>query len=262
MKHPAARPADSAQGDIFIVFQILAVASILFSLSACGDETSDYFPLKTDVTWVYRDTITIRNKGNAGGLERSRLATAATNMPPRSLGDRKTVPLLYADGRALYMARMGDGIALVGRSRPGDDAAQEIAPRYLMKLPLAVGVSWSSDGETELLRRTYLSGAGAVDKPIAADGPIVYTIESLGDTVHVRAGTFRHCLRIHGIGSAKLDWGEPFGMLTVSFDVVRWYAPGVGLVKRTRKEDTGIDGPLGADLDEELDAVIKPGWFG
>lgn len=248
--------------DVSIIYQIVAAAFLAFVLSACGDRAANYFPLEQGMTRVYRQTVITRNKGNAGGFEKSELASAATDLAPRTVGGKSAVPRLYADGRVLYFARSGDGIVLIGKSEPGEDAPQDIAPRYVLKLPLAVGATWTSSGETESLHRTFLGGYGAINKPVAADGPIVFTVESVEDTVRVPAGTFHHCLRVHGVGSGKLDWGQPFGMLTVTMDVTQWYAPGIGLVKRVRKEGTGSDGPLGAELDEELDGVIEPGWLG
>lgn len=244
------------------LFRIFIGCALAFGLTGCNDGAIGYFPLEKGVTWVYRQTVITRNKGNAGGLEKSRFAAAATNLAPRMVGDRKAVPQLYADGRALYFARVDDGIVLIGTTATDEDTADRIAPRYVLKLPLAVGATWTSDGETEVMRRTFLSGYGAVSKPVDANGSLVFTVESLDDTVRVPAGTFRHCLRVHGIGSAKLAWGEPFGVLTINLEVTRWYASGIGLVKRVRKEDTGADGPLGAELDEELKAVSKHGWLG
>lgn len=247
---------------VTVIYQIVAAAFFALGLSACGDRTVNYFPLEKGMTRVYRQTVITRNKGNAGGFEKSELAAAATDLAPRTVGGKSVVPRLYSDGRVLYFTRSGDGVALIGKSEPGEETPEQITPRQVLKLPLAVGATWTSNGETEGLHRTFLGGYGAINKPVAADGPIVYTVESVEDTVRVPAGTFHHCLRVHGVGSGKFDWGQPFGMLTVTMDVMQWYAPGVGLVKRVRKEGTGPDGPLGAELDEELDGVIEPGWLG
>lgn len=245
-----------------VTFQIVAAGLFALGLSGCDDRSADYFPLEKGTTWVYRQTVITRNRGNAGGFEKSQIAAAATDLAPRVIGGKRSVPRLFADGSILYFARVNDGITIIGKSGPGEDAPEEITPRYVLKLPLAVGATWTSNGETENLHRTFLGGYGAINKPVAADGPIVFTIESLDDTVRVPAGTFHHCLRIHGVGSGKLDWGQPFGMLTVTMDVTQWYAPGIGLVRRERKEGTGPDGPLGADLNEELDGVIESDWLG
>jgi len=234
---------------------------LAFSVGACGQDPGDYFPLDKGFTWVYRESLVTRNKGNAGGLQKNAFVAVATNLAPQATGKAKAVPRLYADGRTLYFERTDAGVSLVATRAANDGTPAEIQARRLIKFPLKVGASWTDEAETQILKRTYLSGYGAVSKPIAAAGPMVFTIESLDDTVRVPAGRFRHCLRIHGVGSAKLVWGEPYGMIDVTLETTRWYAPGIGLVKRVRKEGTGPDGPLGAELNEELEAAKQPGWF-
>lgn len=240
-----------------------AVAFVLIAaaVAGCGKVKNVYFPLHEGLTWIYRQTVVTRNTGNSGAFEKSSLVAVATNLPARKIGEVKAAPRLFADGRALYYERMDDGVALIAKRAAGDETATAIAPRYVVKFPLAVGASWTSGGETEVIRRTFLGGYGAISKSVIADSPLVFTVESLNDTVHVPAGTFHHCLRLHGIGSARLAWGEPYGVLTINLDTIQWYAPKVGLVKRVRKEGTGPDGPLGGELTEELEAVKRPGWF-
>ncbi len=240
----------------------LAAALLLAAgVSGCGKDGSDYFPLDPGYSWTYRQVLQTRNKGNAGAFEKNIYAVAETNLPSEPLGDGRAVPRLYNDGGTLYFAKPADGIALVARRAEDQDQPMPIAPRYILKHPLAVGDSWTEPGETQILRRTILGSFGQFTKSISADGPLTYKVESLDDSVRVKAGTFHHCIRLHGTGNAKLDWADS-GVLPIAIDTVEWYAPGVGLVKRIRKEDSGADGPLGADLDEELESLTRPGWFG
>ncbi len=230
-------------------------------VSGCGKDGNDYFPLDPGYSWTYRQILQTRNMGNAGAFEKDNYAVAETNLPGEALGGGRAVPRLYNDGGTLYFAKSADGIALVARRAEDQDQPMPIAPRYILKRPLTIGDGWTEPGETQILRRTFLGGFGQITKSISADGPLTYKVESPDDNVRVPAGTIHHCLRLHGAGIAKLDWADS-GVLASAIDTVEWYAPTVGLVKRVRKEDSGADGPLGAEMNEELESMTRPGWFG
>lgn len=239
----------------------LAAALLLAGVSGCGKNEGDYFPLDPGYSWTYRQVLQTRNKGNAGAFEKNTFVVVETNLRSEALGNELAVPRLFNDGGTLYFAKATDGVAMVARRAEDQDQPVPIAPRTILKHPLAAGDSWTEPGETQILRRTILGSFGQFTKSISADGPLAYKVESLDDSVRVKAGTFHHCLRLHGTGNAKLDWADS-GVLAIAIDTVEWYAPGVGLVKRIRKEDTGADGPLGADMTEELESITRPGWLG
>lgn len=238
----------------------IAVAAVL-ALAACGDGTPDYFPLESGAGWVYRQTVVIENHGNSGGRKTLNLVAAATDLPQRRDGDANVVPRIFADGRTLYFEKAADGVVLVGARGAFDNAIEAISPRYVIKKPISEGTSWQESLESQILQRSYLGIFGTISKPIRVQGEMEFKIESLDDTVHVPAGTFHHCIRVHGAGQAPLEWGQPFGTLQVAVTTTEWFAPSVGLVKRVREESTGHNGPLGAKLNEELAAKRGGGWF-
>jgi len=243
-------------------FRALAAALLLATgVAGCGKDASDYFPLAPGYSWAYRQVLQTQNKGNAGAFEKNIFMAVETNLPSEPLDIGYAVPRLFNDGGTVYFVKSADGITMVARRAEDQDQPMPIAPRYILKRPLAIGVGWTEPGETQILRRTILGSFGQFTKSISADGPLTYKVESLDDNVRVQAGTFQHCIRLHGAGVAKLDWADS-SVLTIAIDTVEWYAPGVGLVKRIRKEDSGADGPLGADLDEELQSMAWPGWLG
>ena len=231
------------------------------ALSACDRHSGRYFPLGEGVTRIYRQTVITRNKGNAGAYSKSAYVTTSTNLPEQKIGDAEVAPQLYADGTILYYRRTTEGVALVASRRRGDPAPAPIPPRFVIKYPVKLGATWHSDGRTEVLKRTFLGGFGSITKPVYVETPLAYKVESTDDTVHVGAGIFHHCLRIHGTGKGSMLWGGPNDSIGVSVDSVQWYAPKIGLVKEVRKEGTGPDGPLGGELTEELAMVKRPGWF-
>ena len=66
-------------------------------------------------------------------------------------------------------------------------------------------------------------------------------IESIDDVVKVKAGRFTNCIRINGKGSIYGGGGtlkEFMAIDNINIETVDWYAAGVGLIKRTRKEYT------------------------
>ena len=230
-------------------------------LAACDEGTPDYFPLQSGSVWVYEQRLVIENHGNSGGRKTRDFVTAATDLPAESNGDDQLRPRIFADGSTLYYEDTSDGIALVGSRRPFAEAIEPISPRYLIRRPFAEGTTWEGTIEAQILERTVLGLFGTISKTIEIDGIMTYTIESLDDTVHVPAGTFRNCLRVRGTGEAPLQWEEPFGTLPVTVTTLEWFAPSVGLVKRIREEQTGKGGPLGARLEEQLADKRNAGWF-
>lgn len=233
----------------------------ILGFSACDDSAADYFPLGSGSVWVYRQTIFINNHGNSGGRETHRFVTAVTNLAPRTTEQARLFPRIYADGRMLYYEEADDGIALAAASDAYDEHFDPIAPRYVIKYPIAKGTAWEMPGETQILRRSFLGTFGTISKPVQVEGNMEFEIQSLNDMVRVAAGTFHHCLRVQGVGKANLQWGAPYGIVVITVKTTEWYAPSVGLVKRIREESTGPGGPLGARLEEELEAKPALGWF-
>lgn len=231
------------------------------TLGSCGDSSPDYFPLEPGSLWIYEQTVLIDNHGNSGGRETRQYVSAATNLPARNEGETRLIPRVYSDGGTLYYEEAEDGIALAGWRGPYEAEIRAIEPRYVIKYPLETGTTWEKEGDTEILRRSFLGTFGTISKALRVEGSMRYEIRSVDDTVRVPAGVFRHCLRIEGEGVGHLAWGEPFGVLDVTVKTTEWYAPSVGLVKRVREETTGQGGPLGAHLEEQLAAAPESGWF-
>lgn len=244
-----------------IVRRLWPILLIVLAATGCERSANDYFPLEKGVTWVYRQKIVSQNKASAGAYGTSIRAAVAVNLASRTIGSEAVVPRLYGDGRVLYFQRTAEGVALVAAAQNESEAVTEIMPRYKIKFAPAIGETWSSNGETQVLLARFLGGLDNASDTNAGDGPFVYKVESLNDTVRVAAGTFRRCLRVHGTGSAKLAGGGLNGALNIAIETTEWYAPNVGLVKHQRKESTGPDGPVGADLTEELESIRHSGLF-
>jgi hypothetical protein len=126
----------------------------------------------------------------------------ATNLKSIHLQGRKVTPkktdMGGGDIALWFYGENKDGIFIIGRQ-----LSQDIKPKlyeggedYLLKFPIHQGATWESHG-------------------------MKTTIESIGEQITVPAGTFINCIKTKKV--------------SVDGEVVRWYAPGVGLVKQVLK---------------------------
>lgn len=225
-------------------------------LGSCGPgEESDYFPLTPGWSWNYRVISDIRNVGKLRGH------TLVANGETITVDGEKTTPRMYQDGHVFYYASREDGILLVAE-RPAWHDAKPVQPdQWVIKYPLAIGSSWPVWSETHLLRRQLFGPTAVVSVPVVAPIEITYTVEAMDDTVKVRAGTFRNCLRLKGRGEALVDMGERIGEVKFFVDTTQWFAPGVGLVKVLREEDSRPESPAAGTMTVELDSIDTRSWF-
>jgi hypothetical protein len=222
-------------------------------LAACGDRESDYFPLRPGWTWEYRVATDIQSVGKQVSK------TLVNDRPRTELDGKRVVPRIAQDGRVYYYAALAEGVALVATR---EDRLISPAPpgEYVLKYPLEKGATWQVASRTHLLRRqVFTRGVRNViiDTPI----DLTYTVEALDDTVTVPAGTFRRCLRLHAEGTRKVDLGGGIGQVVLTVTSDEWFAPGVGLVKLVRSEDSAPASPVNGTMVRELTRLDKPGWF-
>ena len=238
----------------------LAVCALLpvlpLFLGSCGDSSErDYFPLAPGWSWNYGVISDIRNVGKFHGHNLVANGTTVT------VDGEKTTPRMYQDGHVFYYASRDEGILLVAE-RPAWQDAKPVQPdQWVIKYPLAIGTSWPVWSETRLLRRQVFSPTAVVSVPVVAPIEINYTVEAVNDTVKVRAGTFHDCLRIKGHGEAVVDMGVRVGEVEIIIDTTQWFAPGVGLVKVIRQEDSRPESPAAGVMTVELESIDTGSWF-
>lgn len=225
-------------------------------LGSCGPaDDSDYFPLESGWSWTYRVISDIRNVG------KSRAHSLVVNGKTVTVDGENTTPRMYQDGHVFYYAHRDEGILLVA-DRPAWQQAEPAQPgQWVIKYPLTVGDSWEVWSETHLLRRQVFSPTAVVSVPVVAPIQVTYTVEALDDTVEVPAGRFRNCLRLKGRGEAAVNMGERIGEVAIFVDTTQWFAPGVGLVKAVREEDSRPESPAAGTLTLELESVDRGSWF-
>ena len=220
---PAPEPRPGRPGTELISFPYARClgALVLLLVSSCSSTETGYFPTAPGHEWTY-DIRRIVPEFNEPIVQKS----IVRNLPARTVGDITYYPKAYANGSIRHFTRSAEGIS---RGNPGHDSADPV-----IGYPLSVGSEWSAGS------RLYLFDLpkkleGAWDR-ISSNLELDYTITSLDDPVDVPAGYFPRCLRIDAIGFLDLPSRLMLGIRIIKVEQSQWYAPGVGLVKMTRKE--------------------------
>ncbi len=195
-------------------------ALVLSLLSSCSSPDTGYFPTAPGAEWTYdisRTSPDIRVPVIQKSIVR--------NLPARTVDGVTYYPKRYASGTIHYFTVSADGVS---RGKPGQEGADPVIGR-----PLNVGNEWSAGSRLYLFLPKNLEGAR---DDISGNLELDYTITSLEDSVDVPAGYFPRCLRIDAIGFLDLPRRLMLGIRIIKVEQSQWYAPGVGLVKMTRRE--------------------------
>ena len=196
-------------------------ALVLLLVSACSRPDTSYFPTAPGTEWTY-DIRRIVPEFNEPIIQKS----IVRNLPARTVDGVTYYPKAYANGSIRHFTRSADGIS---RSSPGHEGTAPV-----IAYPLNVGAEWSTGS------RLYLFDLpkrleGAWDR-LSSNLELDYTITSLDDPVDVPAGYFPRCLRIDAVGFLALPSRLMLGIRIIKVEQTQWYAPGVGLIRMTRRE--------------------------
>jgi len=202
----------------------------------------DYLPLAAGAIYTYQ-----ANRDDFVG-DYSTYTHREEVLKPRLLNGREVIPVLLNKDSFTYFLKDAEGIARYAIQLVNDPEPAILEKLiYDLKYPLNPGNSWDTKTVTFLLRQEY-----GVD--------CTATIETLDDVVNVPGGTFQNCLRIRLLGERFLDESsEPSPSGTkVSIDHYYWYAPDVGVVKRTYEQKMGNkDSQMSVKMTVELLEFIK-----
>jgi len=198
---------------------------ICLLLCACGSPDTSWFPLSEGYWWQYSATRVIRGEPHLQKL-------IVANLPSVKVNGTTLFPRKRADGQIIYYEKSDKAIYRVDP----EDGSKTL----LLQEPIEVGSKWQAPSRILFLKVT---GAfeSTYNQRIKRDIVIDYEIESIDEEVKVAAGRFTNCIRIKGFGSLYGGGGtleEFMNIDTINIETVDWYAPGVGLIKRTRKEYT------------------------
>ena len=194
---------------------------VLLFASSCSSPETDYFPTTPGYEWTYDISRTI-----LVAHEPARQKSIVRNLQSQTVGGVKRYPKIYANGRKYIFIKSTEGIS---RLSSGEDSAE-----LVIGYPLSVGAKWSSAARLQLfdLPRSQGDNWNMLSQNMTLD----YTITSLDETVKVPAGYFSRCLRIDAVGFLDLPRRIMLGIRIIKVEQTQWYAPGVGLIKMTRRE--------------------------
>ena len=204
-----------------------------------------YFPLEAGHRWVYE--LSSEWENNTGERETLVLQT----LGEQALDGGKAWRRRSDSGIDYWLRADATGIFRVAtKTDLQADAQPDKAPRFVLKMPLAVGTSWQALTTSYLLRRNadFPPEIRHTHKPVM----MTYRIEAVGQAVITRAGKFDDCILVAGSAVMKLFADPVVGFRDMPLATTEWYYKGVGLVKVVRAEPANSTFLAGGTMTMEL----------
>ncbi len=205
----------------------LAACSALSETRAAAATGASLFPTTPGLWWYYATETKVRDEPR-----RQRLFVANVAYDGRTLLQRRQGAWdhLYAVGdeaveHQAYLYRMGGG-----------KQARE-APAVLLPVPPRPGAAWQFKTRLRLIEsRTFAAEDRLGNRYLPVD--MTASIADDDVAVSVPAGLYDGCVRVEAVGRTLVPADR--GSLEVEVTVIQteWYAPGVGLVKTVRVEQS------------------------
>lgn len=206
-------------------------ALAVLALAGCSKPGS-YVPLEPQLAWEYAITAQKREGESAAGKPQ-RGQSSMRNLARRELGSRQVTPQSIELGgqfATVFRAEDTDGVHVVATQGPGETEPEIKSGSYDLRFPLVVGRTWDDTSESMFLKTS-----------VEVEGES--RIEALDDVVTVPSGTYKDCVRVSFSGEGR------DGSSALAIQTVRWFAPGVGMVKYVHDDRSGAgSGTFTAEL--------------
>lgn len=201
--------------------KLYLIFPLILLLLGCGKTSSEYFPLGENIKWEYRIQKELGNNQNEG-------KSIIAQLDRVKEGGVYYFPYLYANGETLYYNKNESGIKL--SSSPDQNG------QIFIKTPIEINSNWLRETRIELLNSRHESFAGG--ESFISQGEKIFldnTVTSFDETITVPAGVFSNTMRIDSSVSITVK-ERTRGIDAIQIEQTEWYARGVGLIKRTRRE--------------------------
>jgi hypothetical protein len=214
----------------------IAAALALAALGACGKPS--YSPLDPQLSWQY--AVTAEPRDSAGAVTKTQHGQSTMrNLAVRDLaGHRVTPQSIEVAGQfaTIFRAEDKEGLRVIATQAPDEPEPQVKEGHFDLRYPLLVGRTWDDTSQAMFL-----------DGRVEVDGES--KIESIDDTVTVPAGTYRGCIRVRFTSRDHSELPARLGFGPLHIESLRWFAPGVGMVKYQHDDRSGAgSGTFTAEL--------------
>ena len=203
---------------------------LIIGVAGCADSATGFYPLNAGRWWYYRTETTILD-------DKREQRFLVANLGRGEHAGEKVYLQRQSAGRELYFQRTSRGVERVGtRVGVGESPTLE-SPTLVLPADLELASSWTTTSRLALIEsRTF----ARQDKLRNINLPVDLTISmaSIDETISVPAGTFESCIRLDGTGTRTVRTDRGNANATVTVILQEWYAPGIGLVKMTRSENS------------------------
>jgi hypothetical protein len=193
----------------------LALAALLCTV--CGEPSPTYYPLTPHRWWLYQIETHSRRETGHHRLVIHNLAHHDNNVLQRRQGE---------------VYRLSEGPEGIFQVSPERESATR---QLIVPTDPKIDQQWTFTSQLALIESGTFA---AEDKLRGRRLPIVLTarVISRDAALVTPAGTFRSCLHLRATGKrlVRIDRGNAFAEVSVTQQ--EWYAPNLGLVKRTRVE--------------------------
>lgn len=197
-------------------------------LSGCGGSTEAerFYPLAEGRSWSY--VMTFRN-GTEPDARTIETHSKVTNLASQRFDGQSVTPQrneAMGGAQVRLIRASSEGIAEVAtQSDPTATPVPRVPPNGVLRTPLQVGNAWQATWQSSQFAQTTLL-------------PMTKTVSRTDGTITLPAGEFANCLvlSIKGQGPVR----APEGPVEVTVEGEEWFAPDVGMIRGSFREE--VDG--------------------
>ena len=208
-----------------------SLIAFLFLAAACErNDRGSYYPLESGRWWQYTTTTVVLDEPVEQKLLIANLGTG--KLEGRIVNVQRVQRGLFR-----YFVDNDDGVARVAARSENAPITKFDPPQIVIPGMREAGTKFTiRSGLRVIESRTFARQDKLRPRKIPIE--LLARVDGIDDVVETPAGIFEHCLRIVSEGSTfvRVDRGNASAEVTVTQS--DWYAPGIGLVKSERTEQS------------------------